>query len=360
MIEKILKESLIELLNDGLNGNQKSFEMRIRKLSGKLNKYDPQLAEELSSMLKTKALRGIDNHIPMPVDADTRQKLLLVEESVALHVEPIWNEKIENEINRICIEREKSDSLLKQGLIPTRSVLLAGPPGVGKTLMAHYLAEKLKLPLLTLDLATVMSSYLGKTGSNIRAVLNYAKSFPCILFFDEFDAIAKKRDDDSDVGELKRLVTVLLQAIDEWPTTSLLLAATNHSELLDRAIWRRFDKVILFNLPEMNQVSKFFKQHDINHSLSDWLAQKIQECSFSEIEKKLNHAKKNAVLENKLLIETLCDQFDLELKEYFSLNKESKKEWIMYLANHGLTQQDIANKLEVSRSTIVRALQNKK
>lgn len=358
MTETISKDLFISLLDDGLKGNQKSFEMRARRLASKINKVDPEFAKQINSILATSNIRAMNQAIPVPVDSDTRQQLLLVSESVTLNEQPIWNEKISNEINRICIEREKSDTLLSQGLLPTRSVLLEGPPGVGKTLMAHYLAEKMQLPLLTLDLATVMSSYLGKTGSNIRAVLNYAKSFPCILFFDEFDAIAKKRDDDSDVGELKRLVTVLLQAIDEWPTTSLLIAATNHSELLDRAIWRRFDKIVTFGLPEQKQIGEFFKIRDIDDSLADWLASKIMNLSFSAIEKRLNHAKKNAILENRLLIETICDQFELDFKDYFLFNKKAKKQWIVFLAEQGISQKDIIQVVDVSRSTVVRALQD--
>ena len=301
-------------------------------------------------------MRSTNQSLPVPVDSDTRQELLQVIEFVTLRNEPVWNEKIAIEINRVCIERERSDTLLNEGLLPTRSILMEGPPGVGKTLMAQYLAEKMQLPLLTLDLATVMSSYLGKTGSNIRSVLNYAKSFPCILFFDEFDAIAKKRDDDSDVGELKRLVTVLLQAIDEWPTTSLLIAATNHAELLDRAIWRRFDKVITFELPNENQIKKFFRINNLDDSLVNWLGSKLKNISFSAIEKELNHAKKNAILENRLLIETICDQFELDFKEYLNENKKEKKQWIRYLSEQGKSQREIAEVVGVSRSTIVRAL----
>ncbi|MBT3107222.1 ATP-binding protein [Streptomyces sp. COG19] len=114
---------------------------------------------------------------------------------------------------------------------------------------ARWLAYELKLPLLVLDLSSVMSSYLGRTGANIRKVLDYAKSSPSVLLLDELDTVAKRRDDAAEVGELKRLVTVLLQEIDDWPSSSLLLAATNHGELLDPAVWRRFDVVVDFPLP---------------------------------------------------------------------------------------------------------------
>jgi len=98
-----------------------------------------------------------------------------------------------------------------------------------------------------------MSSFLGKTGSNIRVVLDFARRQPCVLLLDEFDAITKRRDDSAEIGELKRLVTVLIQAIDEWPADGLLVAATNHPELLDPAIWRRFDRVVEFPLPTSSE-----------------------------------------------------------------------------------------------------------
>ena len=150
--------------------------------------------------------------------------------------------------------------MLALGLTPTRSAIFVGKPGVGKTLTARWVASQLGVPLYVLDLTVVMSSLLGRSGNNLRAALDFAKSTDCVLLLDEIDSIAKRRSDDTDIGELKRLVTVILQEVDEWPTTGLLLAATNHPELIDPALWRRFDLVVEFKLPEMPAVKSAVKR----------------------------------------------------------------------------------------------------
>jgi len=114
---------------------------------------------------------------------------------------------------------------------------------------ARRLAADLGLPLAELDLATAVSSLLGRTGLNLRRVFDYARRVPCLLFLDEFDAVAKRRDDLSDVGELKRAVNVLLKEMEAWPAASVLAAATNHPALLDPAVFRRFDLVVELPLP---------------------------------------------------------------------------------------------------------------
>lgn len=163
----------------------------------------------------------------------------------------IWPASTFAELTEIVEEREHAVVLARAGLGLTRTVLLSGPPGVGKTMAAAWLAQHVGLPLVTLDLAAVISSYLGSSGRNIRAVLDYGRSGPCVMLLDEFDALAKRRDDDTDIGELKRIVNVILTELDRWPDTSLLVAATNHDQLLDPAVHRRFDVHIVVPMPSL-------------------------------------------------------------------------------------------------------------
>ncbi len=146
-------------------------------------------------------------------------------------------------------ERHRAPELVAAGLPLTRTLLLSGPPGVGKSMAAQWLAREVGVPLVSVNLASVVSSFLGSSGRNIRSVLEYAKSGECVMLLDEFDAIAKRRSDESDIGELKRLVNVILLELDRWPDDNLLVAATNHLHLLDEAVDRRFDRHIVFGLP---------------------------------------------------------------------------------------------------------------
>ncbi|CAN7564994.1 ATP-binding protein [Pseudarthrobacter oxydans] len=247
-----------------------------------------------------------------PVDIDSRLELVRHEVVHNEELSPVWEPSVGTTLRQIAAERRHPDRLQEVGLFPTRSALFTGPPGVGKTLAARWIARELDVPLLILDLAAVMSSFLGKTGSNLRKVMNYAKSHPCVLLLDELDAVAKRRDDESEIGELKRLVTVLLQEVDDWPTTGLLLAATNHPDLLDPAVWRRFEQVVEFPYPGQRAreiaVGKFLgESHMVPHELVVALGAVFAGSSFSDIERDLMTARRKTVFGNEKLEDVLID-----------------------------------------------------
>lgn len=342
------------IIKDGMQGKLDSLVMRARRLANNVKKDNPTFAKEIQETIGTPNLaRNVQTHKnPVPVDSDTRHSLLTEYYPVTLESTPVWNEDVETILNRFVKEREFTNKLLDEGLIPARSILFEGPPGVGKTLAAKWLASSLGLPLLILDLATVMSSFLGKTGNNIRSVLNYASSFPCVLLLDEFDAIAKKRDDDSDVGELKRLVTVLLQSIDEWPATSIMIAATNHAELLDPAVWRRFDNIIKFSTPEIGNIRSFLIHKNIPENIADLVSHSAYGESFAIIEKKVWQAKKNMIIEETSFVSELLDVFNVAEDDLSGNDKLIQDFSIIKMTNEGYSQRKISEKLGVSRNYI--------
>ena len=148
--------------------------------------------------------------------------------------------------------------LRAHGLEPRHRVLLLGPPGNGKTSLAESLAFELALPLFAVRYDAVVTSYLGETAQRLRRLFDFVRTEPCVLFFDEFDAIGKERGDLHETGEIKRVVTTLLLQLDDLPSYCVLAAATNHPELLDRATWRRFQIKLELGRPTDDQMTEYF------------------------------------------------------------------------------------------------------
>ncbi|MDF2720614.1 MAG: ATPase [Paenibacillus sp.] len=199
--------------------------------------------------------------------------------------------------------------------IPNK-VVMFGPPGTGKTLTAFYIATQLALPLILVRLDAIIHSHLGETGSNIRKIFDYAKGSPCVLFLDEFDAVARTRESNDEVKEMARAVNTLLQCLDEFEGESIFIAATNLEEELDHAIWRRFDTKMTYSMPDEASRNEFisllignFEQKEpIHQSASEVLAG----CSFADMEQIILKAKRKAIIENSPLLRTHVDNAFLE------------------------------------------------
>jgi SpoVK/Ycf46/Vps4 family AAA+-type ATPase len=274
-------------------------------ISSEKEKKHNILASDLMKILEngtSRAANTVRYHELDKLPRDGERGALLVEvRSPEKYIdEIILSSELEEQLERILEENRSASVLRTYGLNPISKILFAGPPGCGKTLCAEVLATELGLPLLYIRFDAVISSYLGETASNLRKVFDYASSGKWVVFFDEFDAIAKSRSDREEHGELKRVVNTYLQLLDGLQARFPVIAATNHEELLDRALWRRFDDILYFDRPDKDQIIelihlklRFFRHEDMD--FSDYASNMIG-WSHSDIERVCLDAIKKCLL----------------------------------------------------------------
>ena len=241
--------------------------------------------------------------LSIPVDTESRTTLADIIYPDENNIEVILSKRNADKLDSFILSYKNADKLNDLGIGVSNTLLLYGPPGCGKTKCAYLIAKQLNLPLVIARLDSLISSYLGTTAKNIRNLFEFAQKIPCVLFLDEFDAIAKARDDNNELGELKRVVNSLLQNVDSMSKDSLLLAATNHQQLLDSAVWRRFDYKLEIELPDKEAISKLiylFTGHTGTLSEKDVteLSTLFFGLSGAEIEELITKSIRNAVIHN--------------------------------------------------------------
>lgn len=284
----------------------------------------------------------------LPVDQESRTPLVDVIYPENNIITTILTKNNENQIREFIDNYRCADKLKQEGLEICNTLLMYGPPGCGKTNTAFMIAKKLDLPIVIARLDGLISSYLGTTAKNIRQVFEFVQKFPCVLLLDEFDAIAKARDDSNELGELKRVVNSLLQNIDNIDKDCLIIAATNHEQLLDTAIWRRFGYKLKIEMPDVPAIKHIislvvkdkisFNEHELTQ-----LAVCFQNKSGAVIEEILNKAMRYAVLKDEnfskrfiyhqiFLSEGIFDEVDnaQQKKAVFLKSKNINKKYFTY------------------------------
>ena len=217
--------------------------------------------------------------------------------------ELISSEDRASRLQRIILEQRQRVKLAEHGLQPRRKILLFGPPGTGKTFTASALAGELHLPLYTILLDGLITKYMGETAAKLRIIFDNIDKVKGVYFFDEFDAIGTHRNSQNDVGEIRRVLNSFLQFLEQSNSSSIILAATNNLTLLDKALFRRFDDIIEYNLPDEKLAIDTFKSNlaifarkDIDYST---LADASKGLSFAEICKACENAIKHVILNEK-------------------------------------------------------------
>jgi AAA+ superfamily predicted ATPase len=251
---------LVSLVKAGTDGDKRGFRAAAEALIAEERaKRHVVLAERL---IKAIQVNGNGTHSAPAVSADAghRGKDFIAEVTPRRRLEElILPDAARQGVDELVDEQCRADVLRAHGLEPRSRILLVGPPGTGKTTLAEAIADAISVSLFVVRYESMIGSYLGETAARLKRVFDYARTTPCVLFFDEFDALGKERGDIHETGEIKRVVTSLLMQIDELPSYTVVAAATNHPELLDRAAWRRFQLRLNLPLPTQKQLGTYIE-----------------------------------------------------------------------------------------------------
>lgn len=291
-----------------------------------------------------------------PRDKDSLLELYEIVHSETSLDEVILPGNQKNIIKQFVDEQNNAANLKKHNIPISNRLLLCGPPGCGKTMTAYAIGNALSLPIAYVRLDGLVSSYLGQTSTNLRKVFDSVKNQRIILFLDEFDAIAKKRDDANELGELKRVVTTLLQNFDNLPSNVILIAATNHEHLLDPAIWRRFNVTITLDLPAVEQREALIQigltKYGIKAKIDVGVIAKVTEgMSGALVEELMLAAAKKYLLDGSLKTADVTAILIQQKTKYSDNNEESMKV-ICEMLDKGVSLRTAATALGISHSTL--------
>lgn len=279
---------LLQLVKSATQGDRHLFRRTLEAMVAEERKKQHHvLAERLSEFLTQ---NGSPNTPALGLQRDQRVQDLIFEVMPSRGLSDlILPPAVLEPVNELIEEQRRADLLRSHGLDPRNRVLLAGPPGNGKTSLAEAVAHELALPLIVVRYEGIIGSYLGETASRLRRVFEYVNTRECVLFFDEFDTLGKERGDIHETGEIKRVVSSLLLQVDSVPPHAVVITATNHPELLDRAVWRRFQLRLFLPAPSRRTASEWFELFEarVGQSLGyapRTLADKLPGLSFAELE----------------------------------------------------------------------------
>ncbi len=305
---------MIALLRSHLDGDDKEFlSVAMQAAAHEARLGHTTLAQQLRDLIDEAKRRAtaVENRPGQLIVLEPRGELanlLSVQSPSGRLGDMALPEALLDRLNRVLLEHRQQKRLREHGLTPRRKLLFVGPPGTGKTMTASALAGELHLPLFTIMLEGLITKFMGETASKLRAVFEAIRQTQGVYLFDEFDALGAHRNQTNDVGEIRRVLNSFLQLLEKDSSQSLIVAATNHPEMLDRALFRRFDDVLEYELPAAEVVQQVLQRKLAIFQASDveWsrVVPEAAGLSHSDLARASEEAAKKAVLRGSTRITT--------------------------------------------------------
>ena len=301
-------EQLKALLKSHADGDDdRFFSVAMQVAAHEARRGHGRLAEELRTLIdraKSKAGAGA----PVPIGRPRGELANLLEASYpsARLGQMVLGDELGDQIRRVMREQRHAGRIVERGLAPRRKLLLMGPPGTGKTLTASVLAGELGLPLLQVRLDGLITKFMGETAAKLRQIFEATGRTRGVYFFDEFDAIGSQRGLANDVGEIRRVLNSFLQMIEQDRSQSLVIAATNHPRILDSALFRRFDDILHYELPDRSQIAQLLMTRLASEAVKRirWrsLADLATGLSYAEVVRAADEVLKDALIHERPLV----------------------------------------------------------
>lgn len=339
---------------------------RLRRVGQRISKTielnDPEGARRFRLILNKKGVPLQASGFTELLPVDNKSRLPLIEEHSWPDSPVFLNAAANEQFLAFLTDIRSHEKLAAEGIASKHSLMLAGPPGTGKTLLAGHVAAQLGRKLYVVRLDSVISSLLGDTAKNIRSIFDFVAGKNAVLFLDELDAIAKMRDDRAEMGELKRVVNTVIQGIDSLDDSAVVIAATNHAQMLDSAIWRRFPYKIIFTPPD-NDLRKtlwaYFLKLDPEHSIAPRLLGNLSAgLSGADIEQRAMAARRRAALASEeintpLIAESLIVEQAEPSHNYHNGSNDARRKTALKLVHeYGVSQADVGRFLGISRQAV--------
>lgn len=305
-------DQLKALLKSHLDGDdQRFYSVAMQVAAHEAKVGHGKLAEELRSLVDKAKLRGgaaqaSDKPVPIGRPRGELANLLSVSYPKGRLADMVLSHELAQQLARIIREQRHAADILAHGLQPRRKLLLMGPPGTGKTMTASVLAGELGLPLFQVRLDGLMTKFMGEAAAKLRQIFESTQQARGVYFFDEFDAIGSQRGLTNDVGEIRRILNSFLQMIEQDSSHSLIIGATNHSDILDNALFRRFDDLLHYELPDQEHIATVLKARLGRMAVKgvSWqqLADEATGLSYAEVTRAADEALKSALIERNATI----------------------------------------------------------